>query len=133
MKKLLIGLFVLGSFSSFANGKIYCSKKGVLTSYNAVVELDKNNISTLSVSSSNNLATRYGQQSEAPYAFQGFKSYNQKTTNNGRTNQIILTEVTEPNSPVQYLKIKQSGSKFTLTIKGKGLHGLNRLVFKNCK
>ncbi len=133
MKKILLVLLVTISFSSMAS-TIRCTKKGVFRTYHATVNLNQDKVSVF-ITSSNNRATRNGEQSEAPIAFQKFEGISSQQISSYANFIEIEDPIRDENgdSELNYISYYQTGTKSNLVVKGPALLGLNRLKFRGCK
>jgi len=132
MKKLLFGFTLLSSISVNAEG-IRCSKSLLGATYRATVTFLEGGAS-ISISTSNNRATRNGRHSEGPVAYQEFGAISQQSINNVNVIAMDLF-VSDPHTgepQLSYAEINQSGTEHSLLVKGKTLPLLNRIKFQDC-
>ncbi len=133
MKKIIIGLTLLSSISAHADG-IRCSKSLLGATYRATVTFLDGGAS-ISISSSNNRATRNGRQSEGPVTNQVFGAISQQFINNVNVIAMDLpvsdSHTGEPQ--LTYAEINQSGTEHSLLVKGDALPLFNQIKFQDCK
>ena len=133
MKKIIFGLLMMGSVTSFAEEQVVCSKIMMGRTYRAFVNIG-GSTATVQIASSKNFLTDRGVQSEGPVAYQVFGAVSAQAV--GDVSSVIMdSPLSDPHSgehQLDYAELRKNAEGTILFLKGRALPYFNRIRFKAC-